>query len=270
MPVFDTTEPISVTLELISARVTLDAAAHPHTEVEIAPADGSAASARAAAETTVEFNRGSLVIRTPRQRGSLFGRGRQSTVDGSITVGIRLAPGSSVRGEAGLGRLHAEGRLGECRFKTASGDIRLQETGPLRLETALGAIAVGRVDGAAEVNNVSGPTEIGEVTGGLRVVGANGEVRVGRAAGDAEVKIANGGVTIGEVSAGTVQLETTVGSVDVGIREGVAALLDLRSLIGGVSNNLEGSAAPASGEKSVRVHARSLNGDIRVHRASQR
>jgi hypothetical protein len=63
-----------------------------------------------------------------------------------------------------------------------------------------------------------------------------------------------------------VQLTTTVGSVHVGVRNGTSALLDVSSLVGSVVNDLDG-AAGAKGADRVKVSARTLHGDVRVHRA---
>lgn len=289
MPTFATTEPIALTLDLVAADVHLLAGPHDGgTTVDVFPSDDSAASVKAAASTTVEYSGGRLMIRTPKQRSPIFGRGGKLSPkhngDGAIKVTVRLAAGSTVKGEAGLAYLNSEGRLGECRFKSASGDIRLGQTGPLWVETALGAVTVeavagsahvvaahgkvdiGRIDGAADVRNISGATRLGEVSGDLKLVGANGAVTVDKADSDVQVKTANGDIRIGEVRTGSVQLTTTVGSVEIGVRPGTSALLDVSSLVGSVVNNLDG-AEKATGPDRVKVSARTLHGDVWVHRA---
>jgi len=289
MTTFATTEPITLALELRAADVHLLAGRHDGgTTVDVFPSDDTAASLEAAASTTVEYSKGRLEIRTPRRRAPLFGRGSRLspkyTGDGAIKVTVRLAAGSKLKGVAGLVYLHSEGRLGECRFTSGSGDITLGQTGPLWVETALGAVTVeavagsahvvaahgkvdiGRIEGAANVRNVSGATRLGEVSGALTLVGVNGAVTVDRAGSDVEVKTTNGDIRLGEVRKGTVQLATTVGSVEVGVRAGTSALLDATSLVGSVVNNLDSTDGP-QGKDRVKVSARTLHGDVWVHRA---
>lgn len=287
MPTFATTEPIALTLDLVAADIQLLAGTHDDTTVDVAPADDTAASAKAAESTTVEFSRNKLVIRTPKQRSSFLRRSKSSAKhdsDGTIKVTVRLATGSSVQGEAGLAHVTGEGRLGECRFTAASGDIKLGRTGALWVETAMGAVTVeavdgpayvvaahgivdiGRVEGTANVRTVSGATRLGDVSGALKLSGADGTVSVERAESDVEMKITKGDIRIGEVRTGSVDLSTTVGSVQVGIRSGTSALLDVSSLVGSVVNELDGAAGP-TGKDRVKLSARTLHGDVRVHRA---
>lgn len=235
MPVFATTEPIELKLELLAADVRLLAGRHDDgTSVEIGPADDSPAALKAAESTTVEFAKGRLEIRTPKQRAPLFGRGSRLspkfTGDGTITVTVRLAAGSAVKGVAGLATLTAEGRLGEVRFQSATGDVTLEQTGPLKVETALGAVTVRRADS------------------------------------DVEVKTTNGDIKIGEVRTGSVRLATSLGSLEVGVRAGTSALLELSALLGGVVNDLDAADGPG-GEDRVKIDARTLRGDVWVHRA---
>jgi hypothetical protein len=59
-----------------------------------------------------------------------------------------------------------------------------------------------------------------------------------------------------------------MGKVEVGVRRGVAALLDLETSWGKVLNGLDASDAPQPGQPSVEVRARTGFGDIRVFRAN--
>ena len=132
----------------------------------------------------------------------------------------------------------AEGRLGECRYKTGIGDIQLDQAGAVQLRTGVGDITVERADGDAElttgsgsvridridgtavVKNSNGDTWIGEVTGDLRVNAANGRISVDRARATVAAKSANGDVRLGEVAHGAVLAQTAFGKVEIGIRDG--------------------------------------------------
>jgi hypothetical protein len=65
----------------------------------------------------------------PEHLGLWFGRPGQTTVD------IDLPTGSRLDGDASMGELHVDGELGECRYKTGFGAIRVGRTARLQLDT---------------------------------------------------------------------------------------------------------------------------------------
>jgi Toastrack DUF4097 len=280
MPTFDTPQPISVRLNLgfVVANVRVTAGDRSDTTVDVQPIDASSkGDVKIAEQTRIEYADGRLVVRAPRL-GTLFTR------SGSVDVTIALPAGSQLQGETGMGELVCVGRLGECRFKTGFGEIRLDQAGAVNLISASGdvtvdtadggaeitasngAVNIRRVDGPATVKNTNGASWIGEVTGDLRVNGANGGVSVDRARGGVLAKTANGGVRIGEVTRGAVTLETAAGSIEVGIRTGTAAWLDLNTSSGRVRNELAEAAGPDDSDETVEVRARTYVGDIVVRR----
>ncbi|TRV72009.1 DUF4097 domain-containing protein [Streptomyces sp. 130] len=287
MPTFETSSPISVSLDLIAADVDVTASDRTDTVVTVRPANDSEASRRAAEQTTVAYRSGKLTIKTPKPRRSLFSRGRSAEEerDSTIAVAIEVPAGSDLSGEAALGYLTGRGRLGECRFTSACGNVQLEQTAGLRVEAALGDVNVGRVTGTAEITatqgnlkidliegsarikNLSGMTALGDVTGELRVTATNGEVSVGRAFGDVTAKNTNGDIYLGEVARGEIVLETSRGSIGVGVPAGVAARLDARSLVGGVYSALEDTDTPDEAAATVQLRTRTVMGEIRIHRA---
>ncbi|WP_322762655.1 DUF4097 family beta strand repeat-containing protein [Frankia sp. Cr2] len=285
MPTFDAPEPISVTVDLTVGDIRIVASDRTDTVVEVRPSDGAKKSDVAAAEQTrVEYANGMLLIKAPRGW-------RQHTFRGggeSIDVQIDLPAGSHVRGGAGVAALHCTGRLGECRYKTGIGDIHVDQAGPVELKTGSGDIGVGRavgrtdvttgsgavridsidgIDGTAVIKNSNGDTWIGEVTSDLRVSAANGDIVVNRAHATVAAKTANGDVRIGEVARGAILTQTALGTVDIGILDGVAAWLDLNTSYGNVQNDLDAADRPEPGEDAVEVRARTSYGDITIHRS---
>src|SRR6266542_1755426 len=253
MPTFDTPQPVSARLSLgfVVANVRVTASDRTDTTVDVQPMDASSkADVKVAEQTRIEYADGRLEVRAPKL-STLFGR------TGSVDVTITLPSGSRLQGETGMGELLCEGRLGECRFKTGYGEIRLDQAGAVNLR---------RIDGPATVKNSNGATWIGEVTGELRVNGANGGVTVDRAHAGVTAKTANGSVRIGEVTSGAVTLETAAGSLEVGIHTGTAAWLDLNTVAGRIRNELAAAAGPDNSEETVEVRARTYVGDIIVRR----
>ncbi|HEU0317032.1 MAG TPA: DUF4097 family beta strand repeat-containing protein, partial [Solirubrobacteraceae bacterium] len=213
---------------------------------------------------------------------------RQYTFRGggeSVAVQIDLPTGSRVHGNGGMAGLRSTGRLGECRFKTGLGEIRLDEAGPVELKTGMGDIAVGRavdhadlstgsgaltvdrIDGTGVIKNSNGDSLIGEVTGDLRVNAANGRISVDRADAAVTARTANGDIRLGEVAHGAVVAETGFGKLDLAIRDGVPAWLDLTTGCGSVHSDLDDAERPQPGEDAVEVRGRSGFGEIRIRRA---
>jgi hypothetical protein len=281
MPTFETLEPISVSIVIFVGDIRITASDRKDTVVAISPSDSSKESdVRAAEQTRVEYRDGRLLIRAPRswKQYSPFG-GRES-----IDVEIELPNGSRVEGEAAVSDFRCDGRLGECRFTTAVGNIRLDETGPLHLSTNAGSLTVervagrtevtgsgqvriGEIDGSAVIKNLNGVTWVGEVKGDLRCNAANGDITIDRALGAVAAKTANGAIRIGEVVHGTVELGTAYGELEVGIRDGTAAMLDVRSQFGSVRNSLTASDGPQPSDETVELRARTSFGDIVIRRS---
>jgi hypothetical protein len=283
MPTFDTPEPVSVTVEFGVGDLRIVASDRTDTMVEVRPSDpAKKADVTAAEQTRVEFAGGRLLIKAPKNWRQYTFRGGGESVD----VQVELPAGSQLRGETGVAALRCRGRLGECRFKTGIGDIQLDRAGAVQLRTGVGDITVERaggdaelttgsgslridgIDGTAVVKNSNGDTWIGRVAGDLRVNAANGRITVEEASGAVAAKSANGDVRLGEVAHGAVLAQTGFGKVEIGIRDGVAAWLDLNTRYGTVRNDLDTADRPGADEEAVEVRARTAFGDITIHRSS--
>ncbi|MDQ7908548.1 DUF4097 family beta strand repeat-containing protein [Phytohabitans sp. ZYX-F-186] len=281
MPVFETPEPITVQIDLPLGDAWIAATDRTDTVVQVRPRDASSkADVGAAEQTTVEYSAGQLTVRAPKSWR------RFAPVNSpSVDVLIELPTGSHVRAEASWAAFRSEGRLGECRFKTGGPAIRLDQTGPLEVECNHGEVVVervsgaarvtassgnvrlGEVDGAVEVKNSSGSCWIGQSAGDVRATTAHGEIAVDRALASVTARSTNGSVRVGEVVRGSVDVQTSHGGVEIGVRRGTAAWLELSSRRGRVHNALEAAEGPAEGDDTVEVRASSNWGDILVRRA---
>ncbi|WP_190211464.1 DUF4097 family beta strand repeat-containing protein [Kitasatospora indigofera] len=278
MPSFDTPDPISAIAHVEAGSIQFTAGDRADTVVEVRARDPKRdQDVRAADQTEVTYSGGTLTVRTPKQR-YLFGR------TGTVDVTVELPTGSRVDVSGSWAQVLGEGRLGEVRVKTSSGDVRLDTTGPLKLTASHGSITVDRIEGAAEITtssgslrvglvegsavlkNSHGSTTVGAAVGELRVSGANGDISITRAEGSVVATTAHGTLRVGEVARGTVQLETSYGAIEVGIRKGTAAWLDVSSGSGQVRNTLSASESPEESEDTVRVRARTRHGNIDILR----
>ena len=227
MSKFETPEPISVTLELGVGYVRIAASDRTDTVVEVRPSDQADESdVKAAQQVRVDYANGVLQVTGPKVRPFDFSRKTRS-----VDVSIELPSGSQVSAETQMGDFRCAGRLGECRFKTSAGNVRLERTGPLRLDTSAGHVTVGAVAGNAEIS--TGP----------------------------------GKVQIGEVTRGSVVLETAMGDLEIGITEGTAAWLQVNTGFGHVHNQLESATRPGESDETVEVRGRTAYGDITIRRS---
>jgi DUF4097 and DUF4098 domain-containing protein YvlB len=281
MHTFDTPEPISVALEVAVANVDITASDRTDTVVDVLPTNENRKGDVATAEqTTVDYTDGLLRISTPNGWRQWRPWGGRESVD----VRIALPSGSDVRGSAGVVALRSAGRIGELRFKAGAGNVHVDHSGPLKLSVGAGdidvghtlgdvdvkttgTVRVGTVDGTAVIKNSNGDTSIHDVVGDLRVHTANGNVVVDRARATVAAKSANGDVRLDAIERGRIVAETARGTVEVGIRAGVAAWLDLNTAFGTVRNDLDAAGRPEPGDDAVDVRARTAFGDITIRRA---
>ncbi|MEU7020971.1 DUF4097 family beta strand repeat-containing protein [Streptomyces sp. NPDC046203] len=278
MPTFDTPAAISVTARVDAGSIQFTAGDRTDTVVEVRPrSPKKELDVRSAEQTEIGYANGVLTIRTPKP--GLLGR------TGVVEVTVDLPAGSHVDMNGSWTQVLGEGRLGDVRVKVSSGDVRLDETGPLTLAASHGSITVGRVDGPADISTSSGSVRVGTLGGSavlknshgativdaalgvLRVNGANGDIDIRRAEDSVTATTAHGALRVGEVTRGAVHLETAHGAIEVGIREGTAAWLDVNSGHGQVRNTLTSTGTPAETEEAVKVHAVTRYGNIDIRRA---
>jgi DUF4097 and DUF4098 domain-containing protein YvlB len=279
MTTFDTPAPIALTVDLPAGDVHVIASDRPDTTVDVSPSRGiSKTDTLAAEQAIVDFADGRLVVRVPRAPG-LFGR------DGAVRVRVCLPSGSTLHAEASSADLRVDGPVGDSTVKMASGDVRFEQTGSLRVDTASGDVTVGRSDGdvgvtvqsgdvriddiagSAVVRCTSGDVRLGGVGGSTRISGAKGDVVVERADGDVTVKVTSGDIRIDEVVRGSLLIEASSGDLEVGVREGTAAWLEVTSQSGTVRNQLAEADGPSHSDETVEVRARTVSGDVTVRRA---
>ena len=280
MPTFDTPGPITATIDVVVGAVRISAGDPGAAVVDVRPSDTSnEEDVKAAQQTRAEYANEQLLVRSPKLR-SWLPRSRGASVD----VTIQLPAGSEVRGAGQMTDFDCDGSLGDCRIKTGMGQISIDQAEALILKSGIGDISVDRATGHAEVTtgsgdvrvreldasavikNSNGDTWVGVAGGDLRIKAANGSIAVDLARATVGAKSANGDVRVGEAVRDSVVLETHLGDVEVGIRDGTAAWLDVRAAAGKVLNTLESAEAPGSSAETVQVRARTTAGNVVIRR----
>jgi hypothetical protein len=281
MPEFDTPEPITANIEPGIGNVTIAASDRADTVVEVRPTNPDDESdVDAAHRTTVDFAGGTLTVKGPRINPFSW-----SNKTRSIDVSVELPTGSQVHGSTGMGDLTATGRLGDVSYKTGLGHVQLDQaatlsvssstgnvfgnrvTGRATITTASGRLQVGELVDGGELKNSNGPTVVGTTRGRTKVRSANGDITVEEATDDVEAKTAVGAVRVLDATRGSLTLETSMGEIEVGVHEGSAAWLDVKTKFGRVRNEMTASGEPANHADKVEVHANTAFGDVLVRRA---
>ena len=280
MQKFDTPEPITANIEPGVGSVTVVAADRLDTVVEIRPTNpDNESDVDAAQRTTVDFAGNTLTIRGPKYN-PFIGPSKNRSID----ITVQLPAGSHLHGKSGTGDLTATGRLGDLRYKTGLGHIQFDEAAALSVTSGTGNVLGNRVTGKAtvttagrlhvgelaeggELKNSNGNTVISAARAPVKVRAANGDITVEEAADDVEAKSANGAVRVLDAVRGSLTLETGMGEIEVGIREGSAAWLDVKTKFGRVRNEMTASEAPSEHADKVEIHANTAFGDVTVRRA---
>ncbi|MEU9205122.1 DUF4097 family beta strand repeat-containing protein [Streptomyces sp. NPDC048332] len=280
MLTFDTPGPIRAALKLAFGQALILATDRRDTTVGMYPRDpDDPADVRTAEDAHVDFTSGRLLVSVPEPRES-------SNTAGAVNLVVELPTGSSVQGDAIASDFRGRGTLGECRLATGLGHIRLDRTGAVHLNAALGEITVDhatggveataesgdvrirRVDGRATVRTTGdGDIDIDNVTGIARAHADTGEIHIGSAHAGVEARTTHGDIHLEEVVRGSVSASTTFGAIDIGIAEGTTAQLDLDCGAGTVYKSLSLMENPPPSEEHVHVHARTVIGDIVIRRS---
>ncbi|NUT35488.1 MAG: hypothetical protein HOV79_20740 [Hamadaea sp.] len=278
MPSFDTPTPISATVDIVLGDIRFVATDRTDTVVQVHPIDPSRKlDIEAAAQVTVEYADGTLLVKHPKLRSAFARR------HGSVRVLVELPTGSDVRGDTAEGEYQVQGVVGACRLTNAIGDIRVGRAAEVRLKTSggkvtvdhvsgradvsgNGAVRIGRVGGDAVVKNIGGDIWVGEAGGDLRADTATGAVTVDVARAAVTAKTATGDIRVGELGVDTVDLYAAVGTLEVGVPHGMAVVLEAHTPTGRVRSHLDAVAATPT-ERTVTVRARTSGGDVIVRRA---
>ncbi|HEV7186440.1 MAG TPA: DUF4097 family beta strand repeat-containing protein [Blastococcus sp.] len=263
MPTFDTPFPVSVRLDVSGGSVRVVASDRADTVVTVRPGnERKAADVQAAEQTRVEYADGRLAVTSPRRARLLF-MGTMPSVD----VELLVPANSSLEAALTAGDVDCEGRLGDVRIDNRYGDLRIDRAARLHARTSAGDVSVRQVDEDADAGTSYGSIRIGTAEGALRLDSACGDITVESALASVTASTKYGQVSVHRAAGGALDLATSYGTVEAGIRENTPAWLDLQSSAGKVRNLLTASVAPDDDEEPVRVRARTSYGDIVVRRA---
>jgi hypothetical protein len=256
---FPGSEPIDAFIDLAAGRVMLTAQPTDVTTVELT-ASWPGRSEQLPSDVQVSFDGGRLEITGPRRSG--LWRGHTA-----LDLAVTLPAGSRCMVRGASADLTCTGELAELDAHTASGDVTVAViTGHAEIQTASGDVRVEEAGAGADVRTAGGDIRLARAGGGVRVRTASGDVNIGGAASSVAVVTSSGDVRLASVWAGRTDVQTVSGDIVVGVAEGVGVYLDLASVTGSTTSQLEETGA--SDGVPLEVVCRAVSGDIRIARAS--
>jgi hypothetical protein len=214
---------------------------------------------------------------------SWFGSGN------SIDLVVHLPRASRIQADSSYGSIRIEGAIGPSTIKTSYGHLTIDEGEDLSLRTGYGDVTVGHatghtdivggkvrvaeLEGTATVKSSQNGTFVGSVGGSLTVTSSYGDIEIDHAFAPVIAKTAYGKVRINDAVRGSIDMRSSYGELELGIRSGTAAWLDLDTNHGVVRNALESASGPHEDESeepvdTVEVLGRTSWGDIIVRHAA--
>lgn len=271
MPSFPVTGPARLRVRNPGGDVRVETADVREVAVELTPLNESQATREAIEKARVEARGDEVVVEI---------EGRSWTISigswglGSAKVGIRITcpHASSLECDTASADVQVRGTLGDARVRTASGDLSLDRVdGSLTVKTASGDLRLESVAGAAEVHSVSGDVEVGTALDRLDVNSVSGDVVVGDVRGPVSISSISGDQRLRTAGPGDIALKAVSGDVEVAARPGLRLRLDVNSVSGTITSDLDVGEAPsgAGDRPTAEVRIRTVSGDVRLARAAQ-
>lgn len=256
---FPATEPIDLYSETVSGSVTITAQPTDTVTVSVEPVSRSRRGEDDAADVRVDFSDGRLEIIEPPHHGWL-------RIHSGLEVKVTLPTGSRCSVQTVSADVACAGELGTLTAKTTSGAVQADlVTGDVEVNNTSGRTAIEDAASQVLVKAASGAVEVGRVAGKLTVNNVSGKVLIGKAESDVNVRSASGRVKISNLARGQADIGTVSGDVTVYLAKGVGVYLDMSSLSGRVTSDLEPSQA--SDQVDLHLHCRSVSGAVKVGRA---
>ena len=208
---------------------------------------------------TVDYADGRLEISEPEKRGLRWR-------DKSLHLVISAPDGSRCNITTASADVTCRGEYGAVEITTASGRVDVHSVrGPAEITTISGGV---QVDEAAEptLQTASGRIAVRHATGDLTARTASGNISVGLAEASVTARTASGEVRISSVARGRTDLNSVSGDIEVKVAQGTGVYLDLASVTGRVSSDLEPS--DQDGQEDLQLRSRTVSGAIRIARAA--
>ncbi|HXS63353.1 MAG TPA: DUF4097 family beta strand repeat-containing protein [Streptosporangiaceae bacterium] len=257
---FARSEPVEAYVHVIAGSVRIIAAPTETITVDLEPTRPGRHDDELISHFTVELVDDRLEVSEPSEQTTWLRH--HSGFDLTVTV----PTGSCCLVSTVSASLECTGELGALDAKTASGSVEAATiAGPAILNTVSGRIEVADITESVTAKTASGRVGLGRVGGDINVGTVSGRVEIGVAEASVAAQTATGRVQIDRLIRGKAEISTVSGSIEASVAPGAGIYLDLASISGRVTSDLQPS--PDQGEVDLNLKCRSASGSIRIGRA---
>lgn len=277
---FSTPTPPRLTIDFRAGDISIDTQDVQETTVELRGRSDDKATQTLIDETVVDQRGDDIVVRVPKRSHGLFGSPPELRLDitaphdsrlnvksASADLAARGTFGES-RVSSGSGDISIERLTGSAQVRVGSGDVHVSATtADLTVGTGSGDVRLGSTGGAVTLQSGSGDVAIASAAGALDVQTGSGNIEVRDAGDDVKAQTGSGDVSIKRVARGRVKVQAASGDLRVGVTDGTPAWLDIKTLTGRVTSDLDSTGPVGADEKYVRLDLKTVSGDIEITRA---
>ena len=204
--------------------------------------------------------------------------GRRLVVElrGRKPFGITISIGDLSFGGGGQLRVHARvPHSSDALFATAAADMNLNgRVRTLEVKSASGDLTVrGEIESDATVKSVSGDVLLDRIGGSLRFQTVSGDLTARSVEYSVDGKSVSGDVRLESTREGKVSIQSVSGDIELGVAPGTNLDVDAGSVSGDLSSDVPLGGDPGTGVAegpTLVVRGKTVSGDFRVHRASER
>jgi Putative adhesin len=271
MTVHQTPGAVHLRLRLSAGWIRITTQETDETRVHVLPLNDDPASVETASAVREELRHHDdhfeVTVEAPEHNHRFFGFSRQPQLGFEITA----PTGTSLEASVASADVSGTGSFGGIEVRSASGDVLFEEVaGFATIKTASGDVRLGGAGRGADVKSASGDVRLGRVEERLRATLVSGDLKVDSVAGSTHASTVSGDIRLGNVGRGDATLRSVSGDMVVEVVPGCSVWLDVSSLSGDTSSELDLGEAPAAQRADLEVRASSVSGDIRVTRGHDR
>ncbi len=267
---FETPGTVRLDLELPMGRIEVDAMGgdKTHVELEALNAEGEELIENARVEASDRGDTHDIRVLVAQRSGWFIsiGRGPQ------IRLHVSCPRNARVTARTKSADIVARGELRDLDVKTASGDVHADEiTEDVSVKTASGDVALENVGQRTRIQTASGDVAIQRAHGDVTVQLVSGDLWIRDAGGSVHANTVSGDQRIEAVVEGVVEAHSVSGDILVGVRRGSRVYVDVNTISGSTSSELDLGDAPAEESDDegplVELRAKTVSGDVSVVRA---
>lgn len=263
---FEHEGPITASITLVDGSATVSGHDDDTIVVEIKPASGKPGAEEAVEAATVEFEDAHLRVSSSEAGPSwLF---RRNT---AVHIHVKVPNKSDVSVKSASAPITCYGDLGPVSLNSVAGGVKVGKASTVKANTVSGEVNLHYISGDAKVNTASGSVEVDRVGGDFYAKTVSGSIVAEHTGGSVRAHTVSGQVQLQALRRGDCRINTVSGHISLGIVPGTDVWMDLDAKVGTVTSELaagDTSSAPHEKGEALELNARSLSGNIDLHRST--